>query len=174
MISWYGLWIWQVDLDQSNLFSSLYFFLKKLFWIFFLNQTIFLPVVQVTFGPVNQPGHIRSTSYVFLFFKKNLLFFRKKLFNLQYGIDNDLVIKNSKCCGKTIVDKTLYMLTFHHGLSVTIFSFFFVIKLFFYWLYSSGINWSPINSNLLSNEKIERKWIKVKKEEKTCGSFKIE
>jgi hypothetical protein len=27
---------------------------------------------------------------------------------------------------------------------------------------------------LLSNEKIERKWIKVKKEEKTCGSFKIE
>jgi len=26
----------------------------------------------------------------------------------------------------------------------------------------------------LSNEKIERKWIEVKKEEKTCGSFKIE
>jgi len=173
MISWYELWIWQDDLDQSNLFSFLYIFLKKLFWIFFKIKLYFYQLSNLLLDLSNQPGHIRSTSYVF-FLKKNLLFFRKKLFNLQYGIDNDLVIKNSKCCGKTIVDKTLYMLTFHRGLSVTIFSFFLVIKLFFYWLYSSGINWSPINSNLLSNEKIERKWIEVKKEEKTCGSFKIE
>jgi hypothetical protein len=50
MVSWPGLWIQKINPGQPNMLSSQY--LKKDVVLIFFYQTMFLPVVQVVFEPV--------------------------------------------------------------------------------------------------------------------------
>jgi hypothetical protein len=47
---WFDMLIW-VDPDQLNMFLFQYYFKKNILSSIFINQTMFLPVVQVVFGP---------------------------------------------------------------------------------------------------------------------------